>query len=482
MPRIPTTQALALAAAGVLLLAAPGALASPKPLSKSETRFQNSGVQPEAEGEIELEARNGRSELEIEFEDLDPAFTYTLECDGTVWVTFDPDADGDFEIEFHANPKHPEVPMLPEDPRGASFVLTDGSQAVLTAVLAAEGESDDSRSFEKGVLDPAPGSQAKVRTRFKKKNGKARYQIKGRKLPAGSYALKVNGVTQAEREVGRNGLLKLRFTDPPKGRRALPLDFDPRGNVVELEGPGGLEASGDGSPDIDDLDECEESEVEVPLEAIAGVGEARSELEIDDDCDKSFEVEIEDVAPGPYDVWVDGVLRGTLQATSDGDDAEGEIEWETDPDDNELLLDFDPDGALIEVKQSDVVFFAGIQTPPATETGDEACEESEVEVSLIPTGALPDAEGSAELEVEDDCDREFEVEIEDVPAGTYDLSVGGVHRGTIEAVVDDDDDDAEGTIEFGDDDDQLPLDFDPRGALIEVFDGGTRILERTFPG
>lgn len=41
----------------------------------------------------------------------------------------------------------------------------------------------------------------------------------------------------------------------------------------------------------------------------------------------------------------------------------------------------------------------------------------------------------------------------------------------------------QGDIEFGNpaDPDELPLDFDPRGELIEVFDGATLVFSVNFP-
>jgi hypothetical protein len=299
----------------------------------------------------------------------------------------------------------------------------------------------------------------------------------------------VDGEDEAEFEIEKEGgKFKLRFADPQKPGKDQPLDFDPRDAVVELEGPGGLMASSDGSPSIDGLDACDESEVEVPLAAIGGVGQGKSELKVDDDCDKSFEVEIEEVPEGAYDVYVDGVLRGTLQAAFDAakGEVEGEIEWETDPDDpGELLLDFDPEGALVEVKQGVTVFFSGVHTPPLPGApGGGVCTESETQLALVSTGAIAGAKGKADLDVDDDCDEEFEVEIEDVPEGAYDVYVGGALRGTIQAVFNPATGEVKGELEWDSDPDdagELLLDFDPRGQLIEVFDGGTTILERTFP-
>lgn len=89
-----------------------------------------------------------------------------------------------------------------------------------------------------------------------------------------------------------------------------------------------------------------------------------------------------------------------------------------------------------------------------------------------------------ELKVDDDCNESIEVEIEDVPEGAYDVYVGGELRGTIQAVFNPANGEVEGELEWDSDPDdpgEQLLDFDPRGQLIEVRDGGIAILERTFP-
>ena len=105
----------------------------------------------------------------------------------------------------------------------------------------------------------------------------------------------------------------------------------------------------------------------------------------------------------------------------------------------------------------------------------------EFDIDLLSTGIISGAEGEAEFEIETGR-AEFEVEIEDAPVGEYELQVGEIPRGTI-VVTEDDDGDTEGEIEFrspagpG----SLLLDFDPRGQLIEIFDGDTLIFSADFP-
>ena len=114
--------------------------------------------------------------------------------------------------------------------------------------------------------------------------------------------------------------------------------------------------------------------------------------------------------------------------------------------------------------------------------GPTECVETETEVPLFNLGMIGGAKGEARFRDKDDCDQDFQVEIEDVPLGEYELQVGGVTRGTI--TVMNMGGENEGELRFDTDLDgqgELPLDFDPRGKLIQVLQDGTPILERTFP-
>ena len=106
---------------------------------------------------------------------------------------------------------------------------------------------------------------------------------------------------------------------------------------------------------------------------------------------------------------------------------------------------------------------------------------AEIEVELTNTGVFVEASGDARLRPREDR-TDFRVEIEDLPLGTYQLHVGGIKRGDIAVTLIDGE--HEGEIEFDTDPDdpgEVLLDFDPRGQLIEVSQGGTVDLSRTFP-
>ena len=85
-----------------------------------------------------------------------------------------------------------------------------------------------------------------------------------------------------------------------------------------------------------------------------------------------FSVEIEDVPVGDYDLFVDGVLVAIITVVDDGaGGTEGEVEFRSPIDDEELLLDFDPRDKLIEISQGDQVFFSGIFDGTSTTDDDD---------------------------------------------------------------------------------------------------------------
>ncbi len=105
----------------------------------------------------------------------------------------------------------------------------------------------------------------------------------------------------------------------------------------------------------------------------------------------------------------------------------------------------------------------------------------EIAADMINTGVLINAKGEADWRM--NTDRvEFSVQIEDVPAGSYTLKSGGVEVGTIEAFAMHDGE-VYGHIRFRDPEitGSKPLDFEPRGQKIEVFQGDSLILEADFP-
>lgn len=337
---------------------------------------------------------------------------------------------------------------------------------------------------------------------FESRPGRTDFSVEVEDLPTGTYSLNVGGVARGNITVvdtvnGPEG--EIEFRSPPEPGKEL-LDFDPRGQIIEvLQGATVvLESVAPDSGDIPGSDQGTpppfgDSEIDVSLVNAGAFPAGSGDAEFEQESNRvDFDVEIEDVPAGGYILAVGGVERGTIQVVDTVNGPEGELEFRFPAEPGKLPLDFDPRGQLIEVSDaSGLVFSVNF---PSTDGGDDddgsggddggggdASDPGQIEVSLNNAGVFPAASGRARYSADDDGDRDFDVEIEDLPVGGYDLVVGGVQRGTIE--VEADDDGNEGDIEFGDpaDADELPLDFDPRGQLIEIFDGGTLVFSVNFP-
>jgi hypothetical protein len=224
-------------------------------------------------------------------------------------------------------------------------------------------------------------------------------------------------------------------------------------------------------------------------QGITGSGHADFEERADR---TEFKVEAEDIPNGSYRIVVGGVDRGELIVSM----ATGETEYRSPVEAGKVLLTFDPRGQEIEVHDDqgavltsgDDVFSNG-DDGGGDDGGDDDDDgpilefgDTEIEVELINSGVYPQASGDAKLDPREDR-TDFSVEIEDVPAGPYDLRVGGQSVGTIEAFVRPYGSTVEGELEFRTpvEPGKILLDFDPRGQLIEVLEGNTVILDTVFP-
>lgn len=331
-------------------------------------------VFPAASGEAEFELRPGRAEFSVEVEDL-PDASYDLrvgdEVRGTIEV-----AGGEGEIEFRS-PQIPGTVLLDFDPRDRIIDVLDGNgDVVLTALAPAEGER--------------PG----------------------------------------------NG--------PP---------FEPPGGGVEIE------------TELDNLGVYPAAEAEAELT----MGGGRIE----------FEVEIEDVPVGDYALIVDGTERGTISVVDRAGGTQGEIEFHDPAETGELPLEFDPRGAVVEITGGGQTLFSG--TFPANPGGGSSVVVN-IEVELANSGEYPDGEAHAEFRSDRRGD-EFVVEIEDVPVGAYSLWIGSEERGVIDVSLESGGEDTRGEIRFADPaaPGGLPLDFDPRGTLVEIREGGTTLFSGLIP-
>jgi len=154
------------------------------------------------------------------------------------------------------------------------------------------------------------------------------------------------------------GRTRLRFRNPPRSRHDLPFDFDPRDKRIAVEDDaGGVMSIGlpSGGPPVPGNGCAAVNTGDVFLVADGGAGKAKARFRREEDCDRDFRVEVEDVAVGTYEVCVAGQSFGTFQAANNGVQVEGELELDNDadqPGDRPFPASLpDPIGLSIEVRQ-----------------------------------------------------------------------------------------------------------------------------------
>ncbi len=455
-----------------------------KELLIGKTSFENTGVDPDAAGSIKATFKESKSKITMKFKKLDPNATYSLIVGDIPTAVFTTKKSGKAILKFK-NPQKGSSRALDFDPRGKVISVNDGSDDVLQAIFSGNGESGDSTIREWTDLTPtnlAPGGKAKAQFKLKK-NDRSSFKVEIEDVPPGNYDLFVDGFLRASISVNpKSGRGKVEFDSEPKPPKLL-LDFDPRDRLIDVVQDGEVYFFGLMTAQAEGISKCEFSEISQLIDS-TGVdpdGKADARFRIREDCDRDFRVEIEDVPAGAYELFVGGENRGTITVTDTGGETKGEIEFDTEPDDpGEILLDFYPRGKINEIERGGEIFFSddfNTTTVPPT-----ACTFEETEVSLLNDGTVPQAKGKARFRMRDDCSEDFRVEIEDLPVGDYNLLVGDVNRGTI--TVTNTGGETEGEIEFDtepDDPGEILLDFDPRGKIIEIEQGGTVFLSRAFP-
>ena len=484
--------------------------------SKVRGSFENTGVDPDAEGSFKGQFRASKSKLKIKLAGLDPDTAYELQLDGVPAAAFTPDRRGRAKLRFETPFQSSSASPLDFDPRGQTVAINDGTDDVLSMVASGPGEPAGIRVEERTLLvaaDPnCAGDRAEARFELKT-DGSQKFRVRFDGVPPGDYALFVDGIQRAATSLALgddDGKFEFRSPlNPP----ALLLDFDTRGqDVAILRGAqicfsGSLEAQAGG------VNVCDKDEVGVCLLATpsAGDGEARAELETDDDCEMEFQVKVRAVPEGDLAICVAGLFRGTIEVDThevDPNDPQdpndprieytSRIEFFNPPEEGKLALDFEVDLTQIEVREGDpsaqvgepcpatTVLFSGAEAVCPQE---DACEKEDTEVTLMNLGDpnAPEANADARCEVDDDCDRKFRVRVEDLPAGDYDLLVDGF-AGLITVSPDvDQPENTRGDIRFAANPDEpeespFPAGFPESCAGVEVTiaQGATEFLSGTL--
>lgn len=192
-------------------------------------------------GKAQFWQRPDRSDFQIEAENV-PDRDYDLFVCGEDTGDDLTVLGGEGSLEFRSPPIDAKL-HLDFEPRNCQIALYDESGAVLTSgdhVLSPpnRGPRDDHGGLEikvpltnTGVLPEGQGE-----AEFEIKGNKREFEVEIEHLPAGLYPLYVGGVEQGQIEVVENDSKfkgKLKFSDPQTADSEL-LDFDPRGEIVEI--------------------------------------------------------------------------------------------------------------------------------------------------------------------------------------------------------------------------------------------------------
>jgi hypothetical protein len=138
------------------------------------------------------------------------------------------------------------------------------------------------------------------------------------------------------------------------------------------------------------------------------------------------------------------------------------------------------------VVQGGVTWFSGIiPTPPPPPTGGgdpDGHDHTFIQVLDRASGLPAEAKAEAEIDVGVAGVVLFEVEIEGVPAGSYDVKIGGTFRGTVAAVAYPERTRGELRFEAEPDAGEILLDFPVIGLPVTISQGGTLFFSGTVPG
>ncbi len=262
-------------------------------------------------------------------------------------------------------------------------------------------------------------------------------------------------------------------------------------------------------------------------------GSAKRRVRFRDGGREDLRIEMQDVQPGVYDVIVNGMLEGRLNATA----GFGQLEFDTQPGPGELRLDFDPldeidlftSGGTIAFSLSDdaecqnggsgggtgsstsTSFASSSSTSSSSSSSSSSstsmpsssssstsiptsssssttlispppggCAFIENEVFLLNCSSNRKAKGKRRVRERSDCQKDLRVEIQNVAKGNYDVWVGGARRGTISVVSR-----GQGQIEWDSHPDQpgeLLLNFDPWAEVDVKVPNGSTTLFSLSPG
>ncbi len=352
------------------------------------------GAPPAARGKLRFRDRGSRQDARAEIEQV-PLGNYDFFVGGVLRASaavVNTARGTEGKVQFR-NPVEPGKIHLDFDPRGELIEWKFNGTVILSSqfpagTTGAPGSPNDSGSDDSNSNDSSSSSSSaddsafvnqKVKTNFVRtdassrargsmqltsKKSKAELRIRFTGLDGGkTYTLTVEGVPVATVVTNRKGKAKLRFSTR-SGRNKLPLDFDPGDADFELLDGDTLVLSGNSGGSHIGGGMASPNRLKVELNNVGPDSNAHGDAEIRNRPGRTdFQVEIEDLAIGTYDLLADGVVVAMIGVSSQNSGTQGEVEFSTDlTEADKLPLEFDPAGALFEIVRDGTVYLS-IQFP-----------------------------------------------------------------------------------------------------------------------
>lgn len=192
-----------------------------------------------------------------------------------------------------------------------------------------------------------------------------------------------------------------------------------------------------------------------------------------DSDDTDFNIELQDLPQGSYELWVGGVQKPDVTVGALG---QGELEFQTPKDGDKPLFDFAVLDQLIEIRQGATTFFSDVFDGSGTGGGGVGGATAKKEIVMVNVGPDLNAQGKLEHELKAGKVK-FEVEVEKLDAGTYQLHVGGAPVAELVVTGFELEVEFQDPVEAG----KQLLNFDPLGAQVDVVKDGVIYLSAVMP-